>query len=56
MTHNSGRGAKYTRSRLPVELVYFEEYNNKIEAQQREFAIKKLSRKGKQLLIDNADI
>ena len=46
-THNSGKGAKYTKSRLPVELVYFEEYNTKEEALRRECAVKKLSRNAK---------
>lgn len=50
-THNSGRGAKYTRSRRPVELVYTEEFNDKIEAQHRERAIKKLPRSKKAELI-----
>lgn len=49
--HNSGKGAKYTRSRRPVELVYHEEYSDKIEAQRRERAIKKLSRAEKEKLI-----
>ena len=44
-THNSGKGAKYTKSRLPVEIVYFEEFDNKIDAMKREYAIKQLSRK-----------
>ena len=38
-THNSGKGAKYTRSRLPVKLVYFEEHETKSEAMSREYAI-----------------
>jgi len=38
--HNSGRGAKYTRSRLPVKLLYFEELPNKSEALKREIEIK----------------
>lgn len=49
--HNSGKGAKYTRSRRPVELVYYEEYDDKIEAQRRERAIKKLTRVEKEKLI-----
>ena len=49
--HNSGKGAKYTRSRRPVELVYHEEYFDKIEAQRRERAIKKLTRAEKEKLI-----
>ena len=52
-THNSAKGAKYTRSRLPAELVYTEEYDDKIEAQKREYAIKQLSRSEKEALIDN---
>ena len=50
-THNAGKGAKYTRARLPVELVYFEEYEEKVDAQKREYKIKKLSRKEKLKLI-----
>lgn len=53
-THQSGQGAKYTRCRLPVKLVYFEKYNDKISAQKREYAIKQLSRKEKLQLIKNA--
>lgn len=49
--HNSGKGAKYTRSRLPVELIYTEEFDNKIDAQRREYAIKQLSRAEKEKLI-----
>jgi len=49
--HNEGKGAKYTRSRLPVVLVHFEKYENKKEAMQREAKIKKLSRKQKLNLI-----
>ncbi|MDY3249077.1 MAG: GIY-YIG nuclease family protein [Candidatus Choladocola sp.] len=49
--HNRGLGAKYTKSRLPVELVYYETFRTKQEAMQREAAIKKLSRKQKELLI-----
>ncbi len=45
--HNRGEASKYTRSRLPVELVYFEEYITKSEALAREVALKKLSRKKK---------
>ena len=50
-THNSGKGAKYTRSRLPVQLVYQEETANKSTALRREAAIKKLSREEKLQLI-----
>ena len=50
--HAEGKGAKYTRARLPVELVYFEEYEDKIEAMKREYAIKQLKRKEKLMLIE----
>lgn len=49
--HRSGRGAKYTRSRLPVELAYWEELPDKSAALKREAAIKKLSRQQKLQLI-----
>ena len=49
--HNSGKGAKYTKSRRPVELVYFEEFNTKEEAMRREYEIKQMTRKKKEKLI-----
>ncbi len=49
--HNSGKGAKYTKSRLPVELVYFERMTNKSDALRREHAIKQLTKQQKLLLI-----
>lgn len=49
--HNDGKGAKYTRPRLPVELVYFEVFDTKEEAMRREAAIKKLSKERKELLV-----
>lgn len=42
--HNSGKGAKYTRGRLPVTVVYREEVPDKSAALRRELAIKKLTR------------
>ena len=51
-THNSGKGAKYTRSRLPVRLVYFEEFETKSEAQRREYEIKHLTRAQKLALTE----
>lgn len=52
--HNAGRGAKYTRSRLPVRLVYLEEHDTKEEAMSREYYIKKLTRSDKEKLIKNS--
>jgi putative endonuclease len=51
--HNNGKGAKYTRGRLPVELVYFEEFDSKGLALSREYKIKKLSRKCKEELVED---
>lgn len=50
--HQSGRGAKYTRSRSPVELVYSEELADKTAALKREYAIKQLSHEQKLNLIE----
>ena len=49
--HNAGRGGKYTRTRLPVTLVYYEEFETKQEAMAREWAIKQLTREQKQKMI-----
>jgi len=51
-THAEGKGAKYTRGRLPVKLVYFEKFEDKISAQKREYAIKKLSKENKLKLLN----
>ena len=50
-THNRGKGAKYTRSRLPVELVYYEEYDSRHEAMSREWHIKRMTREEKTELV-----
>lgn len=49
--HNQGRGAKYTKARRPVILIYYETFETKEEAMKREYAIKRLSRKEKEELI-----
>lgn len=55
--HNSGKGAKYTKQRRPVHLVYSETHPNRSEASKREWVIKQLSRKEKEKLInDNGTI
>ncbi len=54
--HNSGKGAKYTRSRLPVELIYYEEFETKEEAMSREYYIKKLPREKKLELTGKSEI
>ena len=50
-SHNAGTGAKYTRSRHPVTLVYCETFDTKEAAMSREYAIKQLSRQEKLKLI-----
>ncbi len=50
-THNAGRGAKYTRTRRPVKLVYVEEQPDRTSAMKRERAIKMMTREKKGKLI-----
>ena len=50
--HNAGQGAKYTRSRRPVTLRYYEEFEDKNEALRREYALKKMTRAQKCALIE----
>lgn len=50
--HNKGLGAKYTRGRRPVKLLYYEVFNDKSKALKREISLKKLSRKQKEKLIE----
>ncbi|MCI7802467.1 MAG: GIY-YIG nuclease family protein [Floccifex porci] len=52
--HNEGKGAKYTKGRRPVSLVYFESFQTKSEALKREYAIKQFSRKKKLELIKSS--
>ena len=51
--HNAGTGAKYTKSRRPVELAYCEAFATKQEAMRREAQIKQLTRRQKLALIEN---
>lgn len=46
-THNAGKGAKYTRSRLPVKLIAFREFETKSEAMRMEAQVKKVHRRKK---------
>ncbi len=50
--HNAGKGAKYTRARLPVALAYYETFESKEEAMSREYQFKQLSREEKLCLIE----
>ena len=54
--HNSGKGAKYTKTRRPVTLAYYEEFETKELAMKREYAIKQLRKKEKLKLIDAQSI
>ena len=53
--HNSGEGAKYTKTRLPVKLIYFEEYPDKSSACKREIEVKRWRREKKQKLVASFD-
>ena len=55
-THNSGKGAKYTKNRLPVILVYLETVDDKSNALRREKEIKKLNRSQKINLINSTNL
>ncbi len=52
-THKSGKGAKYTKSHLPLEVVYTEEFETKSDALKRERKIKSMTRIQKERLIEN---
>ena len=54
-THNKGRGAKYTKMRLPVKLIYVEEQLDRKSAMKRELVIKHMKRLGKEKLIKAKD-
>lgn len=54
-THNLGKGAKYTRNRLPVKLKWSEVVENRSEASKLEYKIKKLSRSQKLILFSKGD-
>ncbi|WP_296067450.1 GIY-YIG nuclease family protein [uncultured Mediterraneibacter sp.] len=53
--HNTGKGAKYTKARRPVELVYFEEFETKEQAMKREYVIKQMARKDKLELVQRKE-
>jgi len=53
--HNDGRGAKYTRSRRPVSLVWWQGFDNSSDARRREYAVKQLSRQEKLRLINEGN-
>lgn len=53
--HREGKGAKYTRGRGPLEVVYREELSDKSAALKREWAVKRLSREEKLRLIENGE-
>ncbi|MCU7906000.1 MAG: GIY-YIG nuclease family protein [Candidatus Thiodiazotropha sp. (ex Epidulcina cf. delphinae)] len=52
--HNKGAGAKYTRGRIPVELVFAETAQSHGDALRREYAIKRMSATAKQKMIDRS--
>lgn len=54
--HNKGKGAKYTRPRRPVKLMYYEEFEDKNAAMSREWHLKKLTHEEKKKLIQGGEI
>ncbi|MBR4026932.1 MAG: GIY-YIG nuclease family protein [Lachnospiraceae bacterium] len=54
--HNEGKGAKYTRPRRPVELVYYEAFATKQEAMSREYHLKKLNHRQREQLVQNKSV
>ncbi len=54
--HNEGKGAKYTRSRLPIEMIYHEEFGTLTEARKREAEVKSWSKVQKEGLVRNSKI
>ena len=54
--HNEGKGAKYTKGRGPVELIYYEEYEEKSQAMRREWEMKRLSRSQKEELCKSENV
>lgn len=55
-THAAGKGSKYVRAKLPLELIYTEKFETKSEALKRELAIKKLKREEKLKLINQSQL
>lgn len=51
LVHNEGDGARYTRMRRPVEIIYFEEFATRSEAMKREYALKQLDKQQKEQLL-----
>ncbi|GER67660.1 hypothetical protein BpJC7_29810 [Weizmannia acidilactici] len=54
--HNEGRGAKYTRTRTPVRLLYYREYETKSDAMKAEYAFKQLTRREKERFLEKAGV
>ncbi len=52
-THNEGKGARYTRARLPVKYIYFEEFETKEAAMSREYHLKELTHAQKKKLSES---
>lgn len=52
--HNEGKGAKYTRAKLPVQCIYYEVFQDKREAMRAEYKFKQLTRKQKKCYMKEA--
>ncbi|EMA03827.1 nuclease [Haloarcula vallismortis ATCC 29715] len=53
--HDAGDGAKYTRGRTPVELIYVESFDSQSDAMSREYEIKQYTRAEKERLVESSD-
>jgi putative endonuclease len=53
--HRDGKGAKYTKGRQPLDLIYEESFQTKSEALKREYAIKQLTKKQKKLMVESGE-
>jgi len=54
--HNAGKGAKYTRARLPVTLIHYESFETKQEAMRAEYAFKQLPRQKKEVYLQKRGV
>jgi putative endonuclease len=52
--HNKGQGARYTRARLPIKIVYFEEFDTLTDAMKREYQIKRWTKTEKENLVKSS--
>lgn len=54
--HNDGTGARYTRVRRPISIVYYETFESKSAAMKREYQVKQLKKSDKEKLVGNSNL